>query len=245
MNSTDSRDYIDSVMKEAYPLKVFVDKRKERSPYKGSSFPLLDDASLMDLIAPSVEGDEFAPIMLESEVAVAITGFGGQGILSAGTLLANAGISHSHYVTWLPSYGPEMRGGRASVTVMLSNENVGSPIVESIDYLLAMNGPSLHHFAPMVKKGGTIIVNSSLIEEKISIEGVNVYYIDATNIAQREGLPSASSVVMLAALSFFSKIVSVESLISSLAISLKKEEYVAKNTKLIRESIQILEQFHS
>jgi len=240
MSSTDSRDYIDTVMKETYPLKVLVDKRKERVPYKGSAFPLLDDASLITLVAPAQKREEFNPIILESEVAIAITGFGGQGILSAGTLLAHAGISHNLNVSWLPSYGPEMRGGRASVTIMLSNESIGSPLVESIDYLLAMNGPSLHHFAPMVKKGGTIIVNSSLIEEKISIEGVHIHYIDATNIAQDLSLPSASSVVMLTALSFFSGVVSVDSLIAALPLSLKKIEYVEKNKILIDKSILLL-----
>ena len=240
MNSIDSRDYIDSVMKEAYPLKVFVDKRKERLPYKGSSFPLLNDDSLLHLIAPKQEMKEFDPIRLDNEVAIAITGFGGQGILSAGTLLANAGLSHHLNVSWLPSYGPEMRGGRASVTIMLSNERIGSPLVESIDYLLAMNGPSLHHYASMVKKGGTIIVNSSLIEEEITIEGVHIYYIEATEIAQKMNLPSASSVVMLAALCFFGGVVSVESLIAALPHSLKKIEYVEKNRELLTQSIQLL-----
>jgi len=113
-------------------------------------------------------------------------------------------------------------------------------LVESIDYLLAMNGPSLHHYAPMVKKGGTIIVNSSLIEEEITIEGVHIYYIEATEIAQKMNLPSASSVVMLAALCFFGGVVSVESLIASLPLSLKKLEYVEKNRELLKQSIQLL-----
>ncbi|NCB01860.1 MAG: 2-ketoisovalerate ferredoxin oxidoreductase [Spirochaetia bacterium] len=242
MNSLDSREYIDSVMKKFYPVGLFVDKREESSPYKGSSFPLLDDRELKELISPTQEIQEFEPINIPSQVAVAITGFGGQGILSAGTLLAHAGLSHNLEVSWLPSYGPEMRGGKASVTVMLSNESIGSPLIESIDYLLAMNGPSLHHFAPMVEKGGVIIINSSLIDEEISIEGVNIYYIDATQIAQEENMSSASSVVMLTALSYVSGIVSIDSLIAALPHSLKKREYVEKNTTLIHKSIAQLEE---
>ena len=242
MSSTESRNYIDAVMKEYYPVRIFADRRDERMPFKGSSFPLMDDVSLMNLIAPKQNMKEFKPIEIDSQVAISITGFGGQGILSAGTLLAHAGLSHNLEVSWLPSYGPEMRGGRASVTVMFSNESIGSPLVESIDYLLAMNTPSLHHFSPMVEKGGTIIVNSSLIDEKISIDGVKVFYVDATKIAQEENLPSASSVVMLTALSFFSGIVSVDSLIACLPLSLKKKEYVEKNTTLIHKSIELLAQ---
>lgn len=241
MNSTDSRDYIDRVMKQAYPLGVFVDKREKRVPYKGSPFPFVDDEALLDIIAPIQETPIFEPLHLSSCVSVAITGFGGQGILSAGTLLAHAGMAHNLNVSWLPSYGPEMRGGRASVTVMLSNESIGSPLVESIDYLLAMNAPSLHHYAPMVKKGGTIIINSSLIKERIEIEGLHIYYIDATDIAQEENLPSASSVVMLTALLFFSGLMSIDSLKASLSLSLKKEEYVKKNKVIIDKSIDIVQ----
>ncbi|MCD6141670.1 2-oxoacid:acceptor oxidoreductase family protein, partial [Candidatus Bipolaricaulota bacterium] len=98
------------------------------------------------------------------ERSVIIAGFGGQGVILAGKILAQAGMDHGLEVTWLPSYGPEMRGGTANCTVVLSEEPVGSPIVDEPTDLIAMNLPSLDKFEPMVAKGGTIVANRSLIE---------------------------------------------------------------------------------
>lgn len=112
-----------------------------------------------------------------SATEILIAGFGGQGILFAGKFLAYKGLIENKNVSWLPSYGPEMRGGTASCNVIVSDEPVGSPIVSSPDVLIAMNLPSLDKYENSVKSGGVIFADSSLIERKVARKDVTVYYI--------------------------------------------------------------------
>ena len=109
-----------------------------------------------------------------------IAGFGGQGLLFAGKFIAYKGMIEEKQVTWLPSYGPEMRGGTASCSVVISDEPVSSPIVDTPDILMVMNLPSLDKYEDSVAPGGTIFVDSTLIERKVKRTDVNVVYIPAT-----------------------------------------------------------------
>ena len=120
---------------------------------------------------------------------ILIAGFGGQGILFAGKFLADKGLLEDLQVSWLPSYGPEMRGGTANCNVILSEEPVGSPIVTSPDVLIAMNLPSLQKYVDAVVPGGQIYVDSTLIAEKVERTDVEVYYIPATAMANEAGVP--------------------------------------------------------
>jgi 2-oxoglutarate ferredoxin oxidoreductase subunit gamma len=134
------------------------------------------------------------------ERSVIIAGFGGQGVILAGKILAQAGMAHGLEVTWLPSYGPEMRGGTANCTVVLSDEIVGSPIVDEATALIAMNLPSLDKFDQTVASGGSIVVNRSLIDRRVDRTDVNVCYIDMNAIARDEiGNPRAINMVALGA----------------------------------------------
>ena len=98
------------------------------------------------------------------EMTVLIAGFGGQGVLSAGKFVATAALMEGREVSWLPSYGPEMRGGTANCSIILSDQSIGSPILNQTDVLIALNNPSLDKFSPMVKSGGLIIVDESLVK---------------------------------------------------------------------------------
>ena len=128
---------------------------------------------------------------------ILIAGFGGQGILFAGKFLAYKGLLEDLQVSWLPSYGPEMRGGTANCNVILSEEPVGSPIVTSPDVLIAMNLPSLQKYVDAVVPGGQIYVDSTLIAEKVERTDVEVYYIPATNMANDAGVPTLANMVMM------------------------------------------------
>ena len=128
---------------------------------------------------------------------ILLSGFGGQGILFAGKFLAYKGLIEEKQVSWLPSYGPEMRGGTASCSVILSDEPVGSPIVSSPDILVAMNLPSLDKFEPTVKSGGIIICDSTLIERKVQRDDVTVYYVDATRLADENGLKGLANMIIM------------------------------------------------
>ena len=128
---------------------------------------------------------------------ILIAGFGGQGILFAGKFLADKGLLEDLQVSWLPSYGPEMRGGTANCNVILSEEPVGSPIVTSPDVLIAMNLPSLQKYVDAVVPGGQIYVDSTLIAEKVERTDVEVYYIPATAMANEAGVPTLANMVMM------------------------------------------------
>lgn len=133
------------------------------------------------------------------EIGVIFAGFGGQGILLAGKVLARAAMEKGFEVTWLPSYGPEMRGGTANCTVVIADEPVGSPIVDSPQILVAMNGPSFERFAPKVAPSGTIVANSSLISQRASRGDVRTLFIPMNDIAQELGEPRCANMVALGA----------------------------------------------
>ncbi|MCL2603398.1 MAG: 2-oxoacid:acceptor oxidoreductase family protein [Defluviitaleaceae bacterium] len=129
------------------------------------------------------------------------SGFGGQGILVLGEVVATIAMKKGKHVTWIPSYGAEMRGGTANCAVIISDRVIGSPMVQSdIDILCAMNKPSVDKFLPKVKDGGLVLVNSSIVKDDFSAicEKVNVLEIDATNIAVEIGNPRVANMVMLA-----------------------------------------------
>jgi len=131
---------------------------------------------------------------------IIIAGFGGQGIMTMGQLLAYAGMLEGKEVSWLPSYGPEMRGGTANCHVIVSGEGaVGSPIVTEATAAIVMNRPSLVKFEPLVVPGGLLLVNSSLIADKAARQDVEALYIPANEIAEELGDHRAANMVMLGA----------------------------------------------
>ena len=128
---------------------------------------------------------------------ILIAGFGGQGILFSGKFLAYKGLMEDYQVSWLPSYGPEMRGGTANCNVIISETPVGSPIITAPDVLIAMNTPSLQKYVNTVVPGGQIYVDSSLIDIKVERDDVDVYYIPATQMAKNEGIATLANMVIV------------------------------------------------
>ena len=127
---------------------------------------------------------------------ILIAGFGGQGILFAGKFLAYKGLLEDQQVSWLPSYGPEMRGGTANCNVILSDDPVGSPIITAPDVLIAMNLPSLQKYVDSVVPGGQIYVDSALIDAKVDRTDVQVFYIPATQMAKDAGIASLANMII-------------------------------------------------
>ena len=128
---------------------------------------------------------------------ILIAGFGGQGILFSGKFLAYKGLTEDLQVSWLPSYGPEMRGGTANCNVILSDLPVGSPIITAPDVLVAMNLPSLQKYVNTVVKGGQIYVDSSLIDVKVERDDVEVFYIPATQMAKDAGIATLANMIII------------------------------------------------
>lgn len=131
---------------------------------------------------------------------VTISGFGGQGVLFTGQLLAYTGMDEDKAVTWIPSYGPEMRGGTANCTVIVSDEEIGSPFVKNPTGVIAMNLPSLDKYESLVKPGGVLVVNSSMVNRKVEREDITVISIPANDIAEAIGSKRSVNMVMLGAL---------------------------------------------
>ncbi len=128
---------------------------------------------------------------------ILIAGFGGQGVLFAGKFLAYKGMLEEQQVSWLPSYGPEMRGGTANCSVILSDMPVGSPIITYPDVLVAMNLPSLQKFVDTVVPGGKIFIDSTLIDAKVERTDVEVFYIPATQLAKDAGYSTLANMVLM------------------------------------------------
>ena len=127
---------------------------------------------------------------------ILIAGFGGQGVLFVGKFLAYKGLIEDMQVSWLPSYGPEMRGGTANCSVVLSDSPVGSPIITNPDVLIAMNLPSLQKFVDTVVPGGQIFLDSTLIDVKVERTDVKVFYVPATQLAKDAGFGSLANMVL-------------------------------------------------
>ncbi len=130
---------------------------------------------------------------------ITVSGFGGQGVLSIGKSLVEAGMSEGLEVTWAPSYGPEMRGGTANCSVVISDQPIGSPVFTHPSELIAMNLPALEKFEPNVEAGGMIIVNSSVVDEKVERTDVKAYYVPCVDIATELGNTKVANMVMLGA----------------------------------------------
>ena len=128
---------------------------------------------------------------------ILIAGFGGQGVLFAGKFLAYKGLVQNKQVSWLPSYGPEMRGGTANCSVVLSDMPVGSPIITNPDVLVAMNLPSLLKFVDDVVPGGKIFIDSTLIDAKVERTDVEVFYIPATQMAKDAGFSTLANMILM------------------------------------------------
>lgn len=128
---------------------------------------------------------------------ILLAGFGGQGVLFAGKILAYCGLLDNKEISWLPSYGPEMRGGTANCSVCISDEPIGSPLVLAPDVLIAMNQPSFDKFVGTVKSGGKIFVDNSLVDTKCDRTDIECFYIPSTNLAESNGLKGGSNIVLL------------------------------------------------
>ncbi len=131
------------------------------------------------------------------DLNILFAGFGGQGVLFAGKVVAYAALISNKQLSWLPSYGPEMRGGTANCSVCVSDEAIGSPLVTNPNVLIAMNRPSLDKFIDTVEPGGTVLIDSSLIDEKVERDDVTVYYVPSTKLADENGVSGLSNMILI------------------------------------------------
>lgn len=174
---------------------------------------------------------------------IIISGFGGQGVMLMGKLLAYAGMIEGKKVAWMPSYGPEMRGGTANCTVLISSNEIGSPIVSHPKILIVMNQPSLDKFESNVSEDGLIILNDSLIEREVKRNDVNVIKIPADDIADKLGNSRAANMVVLGAYVEQSGIVKMDTIFKALekALAGRDKKLLELNKEALKQGAELVE----
>ena len=175
---------------------------------------------------------------------VIIAGFGGQGVMLMGRLLAYAGMLEGKNVAWMPSYGPEMRGGTANCTVIISSEEIASPVVPDPMSIIAMNKPSLDKFEPTVQKDGLILVNSSLVEQKVNRDDVSVVEVPANDIANELGNTKVANMVALGAYIKKSEVVKLETIFKALekALTGPKQKLIDINKQALKQGAELVKE---
>ncbi|MBS1271129.1 MAG: 2-oxoglutarate oxidoreductase subunit KorB [Candidatus Marinimicrobia bacterium] len=250
MDPVDAKNWVQDVLVKYFPLGVTRDNISEVEGYvpgeNGNGRKPLSDRELVKKIdIPSDETTTTYPLpeaedrYKHSEIKIA--GFGGQGVLSLGVGLSQMGMLQQYHVSWLPSYGPEMRGGTAHCHVKLSHNPIGAPLIEKPTILVPMNKPSLYKFEDSVVEGGDIFYNSSLIDTPPKRSDVNVYPVDATEIADGLGNTKAANMVMLGAIIAKTGLLDKEAVITEMKQIIKKEKYVELNQNAVQAGFDALQ----
>ena len=208
MNAVEMNEFIDTKMQSFYPLGCFKDIAAQREPIV-RPIPVYDADAVKRALFPPNSGIGVDPSfrneskVFDKERRIKIAGFGGQGILSLGLMIGSMGKLRNFNVTWLPSYGPEMRGGTANCSVVLSREPVGSPIIDdAINLLIVMNQPSMDRFLPQLKENGVLLYDSSVIAPPDCTPDKKVFAVSASDIANEIGNIRYANAVVLGALAF-------------------------------------------
>lgn len=173
---------------------------------------------------------------------IIIAGFGGQGVLSMGKILAYSGLMEDKEVTWMPSYGPEQRGGTANVTVILNDERISSPILNSYDIAIVLNQPSLDKFEPKVKLGGVLIYDGYGIQRPATRTDINVYRIDAMDAATELNMQKTFNMIVLGGLLKVVPMVQMESVLRGLKKTLPERHHklIPVNEEAIRKGMELI-----
>lgn len=196
MEPTVARHWVAETLTKQFPLGVFRDRKLEFVPVE---VPQRNVAELLGIGKRQSEEERPARRRHTCAKTIKVAGFGGQGVLLLGQFIAETGMREQMEVSWLPSYGPEMRSGSAHCHVTLSHERIGTPLISEPEVLLAMNEPSLRKFGAQVKMGGVVLYNGHRIPEELEFESVTVVCIPASEIADKIGSAKVANVVMMGA----------------------------------------------
>lgn len=248
MTPTEANKWVSEVMSKYFKLGVYKDvngtvKKEESSSVRYEKKIAKTKEEILTLLGltNAKNGHKFIrPKVSENNKnpRIKIAGFGGQGVLLLGRLLSEAAMLSDYHATWLPSYGPEMRGGTANCHVSISEKRIGSPLISESDVLIAMNLPSLDKFENEVRKDGIIFVNSSLIQRKVQRDDVKVFYIPATEIADELGQTKAANMAMIGAYLEYTRLLSLDSVLSAAKSIVKRKEFREVNEKAIKKGME-------
>jgi len=243
MTPSRSKLWVKEVLEKQFPLGVTKDISQE---FEGRSFARKNVrpeelTGILDIETVRVNPEKIAQFKDKSiNEEIKIAGFGGQGVLSLGTVLSEMGMRHNYEVSWLPSYGPEMRGGTANCSVKISNKKIGSPLVANPTILIAMNRPSLDKFENDVVSGGLIMYDNSLIDRAPVRDDVDIIPIPATKMADELGNTKAANMIIVGALIVSKELMSQQVVLDSLGDVLKRKNLVVLNQKAIKRGAEYI-----
>ncbi len=249
LSPVEARRWIKEAMIPVFPLGCYRDKGEqiEARPLEPRKVITENLHSLLDVPVPG-SGEEAAEAAAMDNVPeewrnprIKVAGFGGQGVLLLGLGLATTGMKLGLHVSWLPSYGPEMRGGTANCSVRVSTDLIGSPIVDESDILVAFNKPSLVKFEPDVKPGGVVFFDSSLVDEPPKRSDIQVVAVPATKLADELGNTKAANMVMFGAIVQRTKLFTVEQVCSHLDGFIKKKKLIPLNERAVRKGAEYVQ----
>lgn len=246
LSATESKQWLIENMLPVFPLGVFRDK-KSAAPAATNGVAKQTEALLRLLDIPEEESEtqqaRETPVR-QTNMRLKISGFGGQGVLFMGVALAEAGMRIGRNVSWLPSYGPEMRGGTANCHVNISTQPIGSPLVSETDVVIALNRPSVEKFQRELRSGGMLLYNKSLIEDVTVREDIEVVPVPATELADALGNTKVANVVLLGAYLGLTNVLPEEIMLGVLHDKAKSRHDLAElNARALRAGIEFVRQY--
>ncbi len=242
MDPVHARDWLVDEMLQYFPLGVFKDESDNRDPgswdrtFEGFQPEKIN--TYLDKLKSPFDGDETLP--LKNNLQCKFAGFGGQGILTLGLFLSQVGMRAGHQVSWFPAYGPEMRGGTANCSVNVSSERIGTPLVDHPNVLVVMNQPSLDAFEKEVVDGGTIIVDTTVVEGRPDGDRLNAVLIPASDIADEVGTPKVANVVVLGALVAATDAYDADYVMDTLKVAIKKKSLIDMNMEAFKRGYEFV-----
>ncbi|MEN8150260.1 MAG: 2-oxoacid:acceptor oxidoreductase family protein [Planctomycetota bacterium] len=234
-------DWMKENMGPHFPLGVKKDVREEREPWFREKRSFTDE-ELVNALDLGFEEPAPHPVGIRDDnyrnPSIKFAGFGGQGVLSAGTVVANAGMEQGYHTSWIPSYGPEMRGGTAYCFVNVSETPVGSPTVTNPDVLVAFNRPSMEKFEPDVRENGLMLYDSSIIDVEPRRDDIEILPVPAAKIAEELGNVRMANTVMVGAYIAKTGILSAEAVEQTLPLAIKRRHLIKANITALHKGIE-------
>ena len=227
-----AQKFIEEQMEKEFPVKNFRNNMYTKEPVQRPASDFSTES--LDKIFNVTRSEDSGYVDDEMEpVSIKVSGFGGQGVLSAGLTIAQAACAEGKHVSWYPSYGPEQRGGKSNCSVVISNETIGTPVVDDIDILIALNKPSLEQFSQDVKEGGVILYDSKIGEFETDRD-VKVIAMPCVDIAEEHGNARTANTALLGALTELGDVLKRESYENAI------REMFASKPKVIDVNIEVL-----
>ncbi|MBP7461141.1 MAG: 2-oxoacid:acceptor oxidoreductase family protein [Candidatus Delongbacteria bacterium] len=247
MDAPASRKFIEEKMVPYYPLGIYKDTTAEREfhyiPKQDLDADSMQGVLGLNETAPSADYSTQIRRTAYQNPQIRIAGFGGQGIMLLGEALAEIAMLKGYHVSWIPSYGPEMRGGTAYCQVNISERRIGSPLTNRPDVLIAMNKPSLQKFGSTVRPGGLIFYNTSLIDIPFDRPDCEVIPVPFTELAEQAGSPKAANMVVLGAYAYYTGILPVEMVKDLLPRFITKKDLIGLNQKAVEAGMNAVKPF--